>query len=85
MILCQVVVISIIIRQLRCVFQIIMPGYCVQGTVGHKILNGQRRIEFENKQVVSIFSICSLKQNKIEIKNIMDIHVFSLFPDTKVC
>ncbi len=34
--------------------QIIMPGYCVAGTVGHKILNGQRRIEFENKKVVSV-------------------------------
>ena len=31
---------------------IIMPGYCVAGTIGWKILNGQRRIEFENKQVV---------------------------------
>ena len=33
--------------------QIIMPGYCVAGTYGHKILGGQRRLEFENKQVVS--------------------------------
>lgn len=30
-----------------------MPGYCVSGTVGHRILNGARRIELENKQVVS--------------------------------
>ena len=30
-----------------------MPGYCVAGTVGHKILNGARKIEMENKQVVS--------------------------------
>ena len=33
--------------------QVIMPGYCVAGTVGHKILNGARKIEMENKQVVS--------------------------------
>ncbi len=26
---------------------IIMPGYCVAGTVGHKILNGTRKIEFK--------------------------------------
>ena len=32
---------------------VIMPGYCVAGTVGHKILNGQKRIEMENRQVVS--------------------------------
>ena len=31
---------------------IIMPGYCVAGTIGWKILNGQRRIEFENRNVV---------------------------------
>lgn len=31
-----------------------MPGYCVAGTVGHKILNGVKRLEFENKQTVSV-------------------------------
>lgn len=31
---------------------VIIPGYCVAGTVGHKILNGQKKIEFENKQIV---------------------------------
>jgi hypothetical protein len=30
-----------------------MPGYCVAGTVGHKILNGVKRLEMENKQHVS--------------------------------
>ena len=42
--------------------QIIMPGYCVAGTVGWKILNGQRRLEFDNKQVVwpSNKSICNI-------------------------
>ncbi|KAB1269280.1 Integrator complex subunit 11 [Camelus dromedarius] len=31
---------------------VIMPGYCVQGTVGHKILSGQRKLEMEGRQVV---------------------------------
>ncbi len=31
---------------------IIIPGYCVAGTVGHKVLNGQKKIEVENKQIV---------------------------------
>jgi len=33
---------------------VIMPGYCVAGTVGQKILSGAKRIEFENKQVVEV-------------------------------
>lgn len=33
--------------------QVIMPGYCVQGTVGHKILSGQRKLEMEGRQMVS--------------------------------
>jgi len=34
---------------------IIMPGYCVAGTVGWKILNGIRKIEFDNpKQTVDV-------------------------------
>ncbi|XP_068212713.1 integrator complex subunit 11 [Palaemon carinicauda] len=33
---------------------VIMPGYCVQGTVGHKILNGAEKIEFENRQTVEV-------------------------------
>ncbi|KAL7301557.1 hypothetical protein TKK_0005987 [Trichogramma kaykai] len=33
---------------------VIMPGFCVQGTIGHKILNGAKRIEFENRQVVEV-------------------------------
>lgn len=37
------------------VFQVIMPGYCVAGTVGHKILNGVKRLEMENKQ-----NVCTL-------------------------
>lgn len=33
---------------------VIMPGYCVAGTVGQKILSGVKRIEFENKQFVDV-------------------------------
>ena len=31
-----------------------MPGYCVAGTVGHKILSGQKKIELDKKNVVCI-------------------------------
>ena len=46
-----------------------MPGYCVAGTVGHKILNGVKRLELDNKQVVSTAGtvVCSL-----------DMHVFKI-------
>lgn len=33
---------------------VILPGFCVQGTVGHKILNGAKKIEFENRQIVEV-------------------------------
>jgi len=33
---------------------IILPGYCVAGTIGHKIINGQRKIEIENKQILEV-------------------------------
>ncbi|XP_077988720.1 integrator complex subunit 11-like [Glandiceps talaboti] len=33
---------------------VIMPGYCVAGTVGHKILNGQRKIELETRQIIDV-------------------------------
>ena len=36
--------------------QVIMPGYCVSGTIGWKILNGHKKIEFENRQTVSVVS-----------------------------
>lgn len=31
-----------------------MSGYCVQGTVGHKILSGAKKVEFMNRQVVEV-------------------------------
>ena len=37
-----------------------MPGYCVAGTIGWKILNGHKKIEFENRQTVSIVSCTHL-------------------------
>ncbi|XP_061424044.1 integrator complex subunit 11 [Lethenteron reissneri] len=33
---------------------VIMPGYCVQGTIGHKILSGQRKLEIEGRQTLEI-------------------------------
>lgn len=33
---------------------VIMPGYCVAGTIGHKILNGAKRLELENKQHLDV-------------------------------
>ncbi|XP_014240953.1 integrator complex subunit 11 [Cimex lectularius] len=33
---------------------VIMPGFCVVGTVGHKILNGAKQIEFENRNFVDV-------------------------------
>ncbi|NXG80834.1 INT11 protein, partial [Baryphthengus martii] len=33
---------------------VIMPGYCVQGTVGHKILSGQRKLEMEGRQILEV-------------------------------
>lgn len=33
---------------------VIMPGYCVQGTVGHKILNGAKKVDFENRTSVEV-------------------------------
>ncbi|XP_061758829.1 integrator complex subunit 11 [Nerophis ophidion] len=33
---------------------VIMPGYCVQGTIGHKILNGQRKLEMEGRATLEV-------------------------------
>lgn len=33
---------------------VIMPGYCVAGTVGAKVLSGAKKIEFENRQTVEV-------------------------------
>lgn len=34
--------------------QLIMPGYCVSGTVGAKVLSGQKKVEIENRQVIDV-------------------------------
>lgn len=31
-----------------------MPGYCVSGTVGAKVLAGQKKVELENRQMVEV-------------------------------
>lgn len=36
---------------LRVALQLIMPGYCVAGTVGHKVLGGAKKIEIDKKMV----------------------------------
>jgi len=33
---------------------IIMPGYCVAGTIGHKILNGEKRLELDKGQITEV-------------------------------
>lgn len=43
-----------------------MPGYCVSGTVGHKILNGAKRVEFENRQFVEVKMSVEVIQTQIE-------------------
>lgn len=55
---------------------VIMPGYCVQGTVGHKILNGIKRIEFDGNFVdikISVqymsFSAHADAKGELAIKN----------------
>ena len=37
--------------------QLIMPGYCVSGTVGHKVLSGNKKIEIEKKTVTVRLSV----------------------------
>lgn len=33
---------------------VIMPGYCVAGTVGHKVLGGAKKVELENRQTIEV-------------------------------
>ncbi|XP_023690949.1 integrator complex subunit 11 [Paramormyrops kingsleyae] len=33
---------------------VIMPGYCVQGTVGHKVLSGQKKLEMEGRTTLEV-------------------------------
>lgn len=49
---------------------VIMPGYCVAGTVGAKVLAGQKQIEIDKKTVVDV---------KLQIKHLS----FSAHADAK--
>lgn len=35
-------------------FQLIMPGYCVSGTVGAKVLSGAKKVEIEPRQTIDV-------------------------------
>ena len=39
------------VRGFACCLQLIMPGYCVAGTIGHKVLTGMKKIEIDKKMV----------------------------------
>ena len=48
---------DVIIIQTSCsvfMYQLIMPGYCVSGTVGAKVLSGQKKVEMENRQIIDV-------------------------------
>lgn len=38
----------------KLIIQLIMPGYCVAGTVGAKVLSGMKKIEIDKKLVSGI-------------------------------
>jgi integrator complex subunit 11 len=46
---------------------VIIPGYCVAGTVGHKVLSGQKKIEMDRKSVVSSVIVVSFPCRLMEI------------------
>ena len=48
-----------------------MPGYCVVGTVGHKVLNGAKKVEFENPRMV------------VDVKMAVEYMSFSAHADAK--
>lgn len=50
---------------------LIMPGYCVQGTVGHKVLQGAKRLEFDKQ-------VCILKPFESVECRISDIYATTL-------
>uniref|UniRef100_A0A8C2WXA5 Integrator complex subunit 11 n=1 Tax=Cyclopterus lumpus TaxID=8103 RepID=A0A8C2WXA5_CYCLU len=55
---------------------VIMPGYCVQGTIGHKILNGQRKLEMEGRATVRILF-------QLDVKLQVEYMSFSAHADAK--
>jgi len=44
-------VLVVIVFDLTSDLQLIMPGYCVAGTVGHKVLSGAKKIEIDKKMI----------------------------------
>ncbi|KAK2526840.1 Cpsf3l [Columba livia] len=63
---------------------VIMPGYCVQGTVGHKILSGQRKLEMEGRQIVSLINIFKWEELQVlEVKMQVEYMSFSAHADAK--
>ncbi|KAK2521701.1 Cpsf3l [Columba guinea] len=63
---------------------VIMPGYCVQGTVGHKILSGQRKLEMEGRQIVSFINIFKWEELQVlEVKMQVEYMSFSAHADAK--
>ena len=44
-----------VILNIYTALQIVIPGYCVVGTVGHKVLAGQKKIELDKKTTVSLY------------------------------
>ena len=53
------------LKSLFCLFSIkvVIPGYCVAGTVGHKVLSGQKKIELDKKSVVRENNITCYQQS----------------------
>uniref|UniRef100_A0AAQ5XB05 Integrator complex subunit 11 n=1 Tax=Amphiprion ocellaris TaxID=80972 RepID=A0AAQ5XB05_AMPOC len=50
---------------------VIMPGYCVQGTIGHKILNGQRKLEMEGRATVRLLISFALTKRLIHVGKLL--------------
>uniref|UniRef100_A0A8C1HJR7 Integrator complex subunit 11 n=1 Tax=Cyprinus carpio carpio TaxID=630221 RepID=A0A8C1HJR7_CYPCA len=66
---------------------LIMPGYCVQGTVGHKILNGQKKLEMEGRATVITGTannvIPHLASTLLDVKLQVEYMSFSAHADAK--
>uniref|UniRef100_A0AAQ6IIJ6 Integrator complex subunit 11 n=1 Tax=Anabas testudineus TaxID=64144 RepID=A0AAQ6IIJ6_ANATE len=61
---------------------VIMPGYCVQGTIGHKILNGQRKLEMEGRATVRCLAFDKAKL-ALDVKLQVEYMSFSAHADAK--
>ena len=44
-----------------------MPGYCVQGTVGHKILNGAKVVDID-KQSIQVRLAVEVSASKLFVR-----------------